>query len=348
MTSGVLERPAPVTDPAGPERPERGAKPAAKHASAATARATAFVAARRSAARALGVELAEHVGDPEGFVAALRRGLATLADPVYIEGQRFVAPGIGPTLGIRTPLLAAVGSGLKSATRGDRPAPLLAIADRSLREEYREAHWLAFGLFERLVLRDPERTWQLMRRAARAADEWVTVDTLARPYARGVLDARFRWAELEQLVYSPSRWERRLVGSTIATIPHTDRARGRTPEMATQGLTLIARLIGDAEPDVQKALSWAYRTVAEVHPEATLRALELETETAARHGDGHRAWVIRDALSKLPASDARRLRARLGGLRRSSSEPSTSEAAAIGARFGDLPDPRNHPEPPLG
>ena len=316
--------------------------------STVTARSVAFVAARRDEAKALGRALADHVGDPDGLARVLRRGLDDLADPEVQAGQAFVAPGIGPTLGIRAPLLKAAGAGFGAATRRDRSAPMLAVADRLLREPYLEARWFAFGLLERLVLEDPERSWQLLRRAAREGGDWITIDTLARSYARGVLAAPFRWAELEQLVFSPSRWERRLVGSTLATIPHTDRVAGRAGSVAARGLALLGRLIGDDEPDVQKALSWAYRILAEVDPDATIAALTAETETAAAQRDGHRAWVIRDALSKLPASDAARLSERLRGVRRSADTPSTSEAAAIGARFGELPDPRNHPEPPLG
>ena len=65
---------------------------------------------------------------------------------------------------------------------------------------------------------DPERTWQIMRRLARAANNWIAVDELAEIYAKGVLLEQFRWAELEQLVYSNNKWERRLVGSTVARL----------------------------------------------------------------------------------------------------------------------------------
>ena len=106
-------------------------------------------------------------------------------------------------------------------------------------------------------------------------------------------------------------------------------------------------LIGDAEPDVQKALSWAYRSMALVDLAATTAALAIETERAARDADGHRAWVIRDALPKLAAADATRLRARLDGIRRRPGAPSTSAAAETAARFADLPLGRAMPEPPL-
>ena len=141
---------------------------------------------------------------------------------------------------------------------------LLFVADRLFHEVELEARWFAFGLLERTLATETERTWQLLRRAAREAGDWITVDSLAHPYAKGIAAEPYRWAELEQLVYSPSRWERRLVGSTIATMTHVDRRRGRDPDVAVHALPLLGQLIGDAEPDVQKALSWAYRSLTVV------------------------------------------------------------------------------------
>jgi 3-methyladenine DNA glycosylase AlkD len=312
-----------------------------------TARAVAFVAERRDPAEALGTSLADLSNDPDAFAAALRQGLADLADPEYLAGQQRIAPGIGAVHGVRWPLLAAVQRGFRNATRGDRPTPLLFLADRLFHEVELEARWFAFGLLERTLATETERTWQLLRRGAREAGDWITVDSLAHPYAKGIAAEPYRWAELEQLVYSPSRWERRLVGSTIATMTHVDRRRGRDPDVAAHALPLLGQLIGDAEPDVQKALSWAYRSLTVVDVAATEAALRDETERAARTGDGHRAWVIRDTLSKLDPATAAELRDRLAGIRRHAGAPSTSAAADTIARFGRLPDPRQHPEPPL-
>ena len=97
-------------------------------------------------------------------------------------------------------------------------------------------------------------------------------------------------------MFCPSRWERRLVGSTIATMPFVDRRRGREPDVADHGLRLIADLIGDAEPDVQKALSWALRSMTLVDQAAVAAFVTDEAETARATADGHRAWVVRDTL----------------------------------------------------
>jgi 3-methyladenine DNA glycosylase AlkD len=312
-----------------------------------TERARAFVAAHEAAAAALGTALAEHVQAPDALATALRDGLAGLADAEYLAGQERVAPGLGPIHGVRRPLLAAATGAFAAATVDDRPTTLLFVADRLVREPHLEARWFAFTILQRTLAAEPERTWQLLRRAAREAADWITVDDLARPYATGIAAEPYRWAELEQLVFSPSRWERRLVGSTIATMTHGHRPVGFGDVLVRHGLPLLAQLIGDADPDVQKALAWAYRSLAAVDPDATAVALRREAERAAAEDDGHRAWVVRDSLSKLDPAEADALRDRLAGIRRRPDAPSTSSAAETAARFGGLPDPTTHPEPPL-
>lgn len=312
-----------------------------------TAAAVAFVAGRKDLAQRLGMGLAEHSQDPDAFADGLRQAFEALADPTYSAGQRSVAPGIVHTHGVRWPLLTAVGQGFLQATRQDPAGPLLYVVERLVRESHLESRWFAFGLAERTLASETERTWQLLRRAAREAADWITVDSLARPYAAGIAAEAYRWAELELLVYSPSRWERRLIGSTIATLTRGSRGRRLGPEIIDHALPILGQLMGDAEPDVQKALAWAYRSLAALDPPATTTALLAETDTAVRDADGHRAWVIRDALAKLAPADAERLRRRLAGIRRRPGVASTSPAALTAARFGRLPDPSIHPEPPL-
>lgn len=320
---------------------------AASVSSETTARAVAFVATNRHPAEALGTALAALVNDPDAFAGKLTDGLAALSDPGYLAAQERIAPGIGAVHGVRWPLLAAVQRGFRNATKDDRPTSLLFIADRLFRERELEARWFAFGLLDRTLGAETERTWQLLRRAAREAADWITVDSLAHPYGKGIAVEPYRWAELEQLVYSPSRWERRLVGSTIATMTHVDGRAGRDPEVARHALPLLASLMGDDEPDVQKALAWAYRSLTVVDRPATETALRAETERATKTADGHRAWVIRDTLTKLDPAMADDLRTRLAGIRKRPGAPATSAAAEAASRFGRLPEPAHHPEPPL-
>ena len=309
--------------------------------------AAAILAARETRATVLGEALAGEIGDPAAFAVQLSAAFAELADPEYRAGQAYVAPGIGPTHGVRTPLQVAVRKGFERASRRASPAELLLVCDRLLHEPEREARWFAISTLQRTLPAEPERTWQLLRRAAAEADDWITIDDLAHPYGKGILAEPYRWAELEQLTVSPSRWERRLVGSTIATMPFVNRRLGRSPEVAALALSLLATLVGDAEPDVQKALSWAYRSMAIVDLPATTAALEREARTAAARDDGHRAWVVRDSLAKLEPADAARLRDRLAKVRRRTGAPATSAAAELAGRFAGMGLGRQMPDPPL-
>ena len=101
---------------------------------------------------------------------------------------------------------------------------------------------------------------QALRRIARRARDWITVDALAEVYARAILAEPFRWAELEQLIYSDQPMERRLVGSTLARMPHEVPAAQRHKLDTSAALALIGQLIGDADDQVQKSLSWALRS----------------------------------------------------------------------------------------
>ena len=303
-----------------------------------TAAAIAFVGGRRSDASRLGIDLADLVDDPEAFVRTFRHGSRDLVDETYRREQSRIAPGLEDSIGIRLPLLTAIRRAFDRGSRWAGPDSLLWLADRLLREDGLEIRVLAFGILTRVLPKDPERGWQMLRRASRDAHEWITVDTLAHAYGVGILLEPFRWSEIEQLAYSPSRWERRLVGSTIATIPFVKRREGREPAIAQRALPIIGNLIGDAEPDVQKALSWALRSMARVDVPGLTAFAEAQSLRASETSDGHRAWVIRDTLTALPGPDAARIRDRLAGIRRRSRAPSTSDAAEMTNRFRGLVD----------
>lgn len=333
-------RPAPLHTRPAPPHPSPPMRPDLSNRRAA---------AERERAEALGRSLADELQNPDDLVGALARGLRSLADPVQLAEQRRVAPGIGRAFGVRWPVIEAVQRGFRVETRHDRGiAAFLAIADRLLGEPELELHWFAFGLLERTLADDPERSWQLLRRAARQSADWITVDALAHPWGRGILAEPYRWSELEQLVFSPSRWERRMVGSTIATLPFVDRAMGRGPEVAARGLSILESLLGDDDPTVQKALAWALRNLTLVDRDAVERVVLRETAVARESSDGNRAAVLRDTTARLSPTTAARVRADLTGIRRRAGGPSTSAASRTVARFAGpdgLPNPLTHPEP---
>ena len=300
-----------------------------------TLRAQALVAERLPEAQGLGRTLVELIDEPEEFVRALREGFNRLADDEYAAGQARVAPTTDPVIAVRAPLIAAVERQLRAPLRAASAASALWLAQRLVSEPEREIRLFSVVPLRRALRDDPERSWQVMRKLARTSADWISVDTLAGIYAQGILAEHYRWAELEQLVYSSDRWERRLVGSTVANVPH-GLPRHRRQELArTPGLTLIKSLIGDNEPDVQKALSWALRSWWDVDPFGTREFIRQEAMRARSENDGHRAWVLRDALT-LPGIDSgfvEEIRERLAGIRRTPGAPSTSAASEVAAQF---------------
>jgi 3-methyladenine DNA glycosylase AlkD len=309
------------------------AKSSGRTESAITLQSNLFVAAHMSLAVALGERLADLIAEPDAFITVLEQDLGELADPVVVIGIHSVTPGLGKVLGVRLPLLEATHKSLRKATKKTPSSLVLDVTGRLLDHEAADVRWFGMWNLERLLATDPEPTWPLMRRAAAAAGEWISVDTLAHPYAAGILLDGLRWGELERLVYSPSRWERRLVGSTMATMPHVRYAGSRDRTVAERGLRLIGQLIGDAEPAVQKALSWALRSLAPIDTVAVVTFVESEAEEARATDDGHRAWVLRHSLPKLPNDGQKKLKACLQGIRRRPSAPSTSLAAATAAEL---------------
>ncbi len=298
-------------------------------------RAQALVAERLPQARVLGEALGELTDQPEEFVRVAREGLTALADEAYAKEQARVTPGAGDIFGVRNPLLAAVNRQIRAALKGGSSSSALWLAERLAIEPEREYTIIAHTCLLRSLSDDPERTWQLMRGLARAAHEWISVDSLGELYAAGILRESYRWAELEQLVYSASKWERRLVGATVARLPYELKGTDRARLLNTPALTLIQTLLGDAEPDVEKSLSWALRSWLEVDPSGVRELIRVQADDAQRTNDGHRAWVLRDALTspQIDAAFAAEIRARLEGVRRDWRAPATSRAAETARGF---------------
>jgi len=291
------------------------------------------VAAHHVEALGLGTALADVLDEPDALVEMLTDGLRALADPAYAAEQERVAPGGAHVIGVRWPLVRAIASQLRTPLRQSSSSTAVSLAQRLAVESIREVRLFSHVPLARSLHDDPERSWQVMRRLARAATDWICVDDLARLTARGVLEEPFRWAELEQLVYSEYRFERRLVGATLATIPHEVPSQVRPRLRTGPALELVAAQIGDADPYVQKALSWALRSWAPIDAELITTFLRDQADRAAATGDGHRAWVVRDALPALTEEASAPIRRTVAGIRRTATAPDTSSAYESATRF---------------
>ena len=122
--------------------------------SAITVASQLFVEQHMARAVALGEHLADLVEAPNAFMADINKGLAQLSDANAVDGIRVIAPGIGPVLGVRLPLLEATHKRLRKGMKGAPTAAVLEIADRLLREEAAEIRWFGMMTLERLLSSD--------------------------------------------------------------------------------------------------------------------------------------------------------------------------------------------------
>ena len=297
---------------------------------------TAFVASHLGEATALGERLADLIDQPGDYLVELAAGLEGLAEPGYLEMVTRACPQTPARYLVRSALAEAMARPVRAALRDGSSISALQLAHTLVGAEHRDLRLHALEPLRRALPEDPEMSWQLLRRLGRSAEDWIATDSLADLWARGILAEQFRWAELEQLLYSQQTYERRVVPATLATLPHRlpkARRDELRPQALERALELLRQLMGDAEVMVQKALSWALCEWTLVDADATAGFLRTETTIAAENGDGARAWVIRDSLSKQPPELGAQLRARLDGVRRDAAAPSTSIASAHAAAF---------------
>ena len=305
----------------------------------------------RVAARDLGRRSADLVMDPSAFELRLARGLRRLAARRRGSAPHPAGPPGPPWLTVRPALLRAVAAPVVRSLADASPAVALYLADRLSRAAAAEVRFLAGPILGRSLAADPERSWQLIRRLGRTATDRATVDALADLAAAGIEAEPYRWAELEQLVYATSPWERHLVAATLAALARR-RSIDLEPEpQAQRALTLAGQLMGDPEPAVQTGLAAALRLWTRVAPTVAAPFWHEETLIAASRADGHRARVLRLASPALAPVAQVDLRARLAGLRSRRVDPSTSrahETAMAFVRAGFVTADASHPpEPPL-
>lgn len=220
--------------------------------------------------------------------------------------NRAAAQGIGP------PGVAALAREILSRLRS-RPSWRTADA-RALRREFskRIAAWpardvialasrlvevpLPLGRFvgSELLARHPNARSGLdaksIERLGRGIDSWGAVDVFA-CYVAGPAwrDGRIPDARIHSWARSPDRWWRR--AALVSTVPLNVKSQGGSGD-TSRTLSLCARLLGDRDDMVVKAMSWALRELAKRDPAAVRRFL-------TKHEAALAARVLREVRNKL-------------------------------------------------
>ena len=187
-----------------------------------------------------------------------------------------------------TPNIRAVRRRYSREIRGCQPDLVLGLAMRLI--EARRLRWVAYEL-----IRHHKPTFEMLtdatiERIGDGIDSWQSVDafgcTLSGPVWRiGNLsdDAVHRWTASEDV------WWRR--AALVSTVGLNTRARGGTGD--AQRTLAVCRLLADDHEDmVQKAMSWALRSLVVHDREAVSRFLE-------EYHDALAARVKREVRNKL-------------------------------------------------
>ena len=125
------------------------------------------------------------------------------------------------------------------------------------------------------------RQWAFVTQRMADLDGWATADNLASVASRCLLAEPRRLDDVEPWVDSPHLWTRR--AALVFTLPWT--RAGRDPERM---LGWAARLVGDREWFIQKAVGWWLRELSKRDAERVRRFL-------ADHGASLRGFARREA-----------------------------------------------------
>ncbi|MFD5868517.1 DNA alkylation repair protein [Corynebacterium sp. NPDC060344] len=197
------------------------------------------------------------------FIAAVREGLAPLADPERAAGQAAYLKTDEPMLGVRVPEVRRIArSAAKAAgftSTGEVIDAARTLWDGARNREERRA---AIGLLQAPVVKQlaTPAIMDLVRHMATTGAWWDLVDDLVkvqlivRGHDRAGEDARMRaWAR------DGDMWLRRYA------ILHQLQARSATDTALLADV--IAPNLGDGEFFVRKAIGWALRDYAKTDPE---------------------------------------------------------------------------------
>ena len=227
--------------------------------------------------------------DRGALLAEVRTRLAADAEPAraaYGEGYYPTAMRI---TGVRTPVLRQIAADL--ARRLDTPSEAVGLAADLVASEGFEERTLACLLLSRhrkafatLRVGDIEALgWGM--------DNWASVDAFCSLVAGPAwLAGQLGDADLERWARSSDRWWRR--AALVATTALNKKRAGDGTGDARRTLAICARLAGDPDEMVVKALSWALRTLANRDPAAVRAFLD-------EHGDALAALVRREVRHKL-------------------------------------------------
>lgn len=194
---------------------------------------------------------------------------------------------------LKSPTTARVRAVRRTLTRDLKhsPAPdVLALAELLIARDDGFDRFIAYELIAAHPAAMASLGRATLRRLGHGMDSWGDVDTFA-SYVAGPAwrEGQLPEMEIARWAGSTDRWWRR--AALVSTVALNCRARGGTGDVR-RTLAVCELAVGDPDPMVVKALSWALRELAKRAPEPVERFV-------ARHASELAPLVRREVRSKL-------------------------------------------------
>jgi len=211
-------------------------------------------------------------------------------DLEYRAGMGMAVPTGLKMYGVRVPQLRGIARDWQRAHRGVARQDLMVLVEALWGGGSREEKMLALYLLQGHKRWIPDLTWGHFDRWRRGLDNWEVTDGLGvRTLGPWLLaDPEARLDRLWELIADEAVWSRRL--ALVATVWLNRGYGGFTAPDLTLGL--IDRIKEERDPMITKAVSWALREVAKVHPDRASAYVQENGDVLAAH-------VVREVSNKL-------------------------------------------------
>jgi 3-methyladenine DNA glycosylase AlkD len=221
--------------------------------------------------------------DPARIVAGVTAVLESQRDADYAKGSAIFVPGAPNTMGVRVPVLKAMGRPLSKFAKAE-PKLGMEIARLLWGSNTREHKLLAAMVLEALTAKSPELAQELLFEWLTDLTDWEIVDSLAscleKVLCRNPKKA-LGWGR--EWLTSEQTWVRRL--GMVITVPMS-----RDKEMDLVALANhLEHARGETHPTQLKALGWCWREIGRREPELVFKRLQAWA-TSGHRQDRRVAW----------------------------------------------------------
>lgn len=219
----------------------------------------------------------------KSLLLELRRG----ADPARREFVKGYAPTAEGVLGVSVPITRKAAGRARARVRDQQLSVRVDLAKRIVALGFLETRLAAYEL---LADDAPLLSRRQLAQLGRGIDNWGAVDAFSVLLAGPAwLAGRLTDEDIRRWTRSPDPWWRRV--GVVSTVVLNTPSRGGQGD-APRTLEICELVVGDENRFVQKALSWALRSLSRWDADAVRRFLD-------EHGNSIPSFVRREVTTKL-------------------------------------------------